>query len=192
MDPQFTHLIFGRCFSRILSRSPPQTSITSNPSHRAHAISPPLPPSSKAMGANRMSVADRTVLSRPHIHARPLEGWKLTDIAQFGQFVWKCTTSERETPRRTNKPEVCGLIVSCMYAGSPQAGCNIEGLPMTLHETEVQRMVADFMKASTALETYLQQGGPLSPLQVDLVASTLSGLQTFFEIWKRQNMVKNS
>ena len=63
---------------------------------------------------------------------------------------------------------------------------------MTLHETEVQRMVADFMKASTPLETYLQQGGPLSPLQVDLVASTLSGLQTFFEIWKRQNMVKNS
>jgi hypothetical protein len=63
---------------------------------------------------------------------------------------------------------------------------------MTLDETEVQRMVADFMKASTALETYLQQGGPLSPLQVDLVASTLSGLQTFFEIWKRQNMVKNS
>ena len=63
---------------------------------------------------------------------------------------------------------------------------------MTLDETEVQRMVADFMKASTPLETYLQQGGPLSPLQLDLVASTLSGLQTFFEIWKRQNMVKNS
>ena len=48
---------------------------------------------------------------------------------------------------------------------------------MTLDETEVQRMVAAFMKASTPLETYLQQGGPLSPLQLDLVASTLAGLQ---------------
>ena len=47
MDPQFTHLIFGRLFSRTLSRSPPQTSIISNPPHRAHAISPPLPPSQK-------------------------------------------------------------------------------------------------------------------------------------------------
>ena len=34
---------------------------------------------------------------------------------------------------------------------------------MTFDEIEVQRMVADFMKASTPLETYLQQGGPLSP-----------------------------
>jgi hypothetical protein len=33
---------------------------------------------------------------------------------------------------------------------------------MTLDETQVQRMVADFMKASTPLETYLQQGGPLT------------------------------
>jgi hypothetical protein len=61
---------------------------------------------------------------------------------------------------------------------------------MTLDETEVQRMVADFMKASTPLETYLQQGGPLSPLQLDLVASTLSGLQTFFDIWKRKHIGK--
>ena len=61
---------------------------------------------------------------------------------------------------------------------------------MTLDETEVQRMVADFMKASTPLETYLQQGGPLSPLQLDLVASTVSGLQTFLDIWKRKNIVK--
>ena len=61
---------------------------------------------------------------------------------------------------------------------------------MTLDETQVQRMVADFMKASTPLETYLQQGGPLSPLQLDLVASTVSGLQTFLDIWKRKNIVK--
>jgi hypothetical protein len=61
---------------------------------------------------------------------------------------------------------------------------------MTLDETEVQRMVADFMKASTPLETYLQQGGPLSSLQLDLVASTVSGLQTFLDIWKRKNIVK--
>ena len=57
---------------------------------------------------------------------------------------------------------------------------------MTLDETEVQRMVADFMKASTPLETYLQQGGPLSPLQLDLVASTLAGLQTFFRYMEKK------
>jgi hypothetical protein len=61
---------------------------------------------------------------------------------------------------------------------------------MTLDENEVQRMVADFMKASTPLETYLQQGGPLSPLQLDLVASTVSGLQTFLDSWKRKNIGK--
>jgi hypothetical protein len=61
---------------------------------------------------------------------------------------------------------------------------------MTLDETEVQRMVAAFMKASTPLETYLQQGGPLSPLQLDLVASTVLGLQTFLDLWKRKNIGK--
>ena len=61
---------------------------------------------------------------------------------------------------------------------------------MTFDEIEVQRMVADFMKASTPLETYLQQGGPLSPLQFDPVASTVSALQTFLGIWQRKNMGK--
>ena len=45
MDPQFTHLthsILRSCFLRKLSTGPSQSSVTRNPPHRAHAISPPI------------------------------------------------------------------------------------------------------------------------------------------------------
>jgi hypothetical protein len=61
---------------------------------------------------------------------------------------------------------------------------------MMLDAMQVQRMVTDFIKASTPLEAYLQQGGPLSSLQLDSVAATVSGLQTFLDIWKRKNITK--
>ena len=58
---------------------------------------------------------------------------------------------------------------------------------MTLKDKEVQRMIADFMKASAPLETYLQQRGPLTPLQIESITLTVSGLQTFINVWKKKN-----
>jgi len=49
------------------------------------------------------------------------------------------------------------------------------------------RLVADFMTASTPLEQYLQQGGPLTDLQVESVSITVGNLQTFLVIWKRKH-----
>jgi len=46
------------------------------------------------------------------------------------------------------------------------------------------RIVAEFVTASAHLESYLQQQGPLTPVQEDAVANTIQGLQTFFDIWK--------
>ena|SRR5215510_1026758 len=60
---------------------------------------------------------------------------------------------------------------------------------MDLGDTKVQRMIADFMKASSPLEAYLQEGGSLSPLQLECIANTISGLQTFLDGWKRKNTV---
>ena len=49
-----------------------------------------------------------------------------------------------------------------------------------------QRLVAIFMTASSPLETYLQQGGPLTPLQLACIEKTMAGLQTFLAVWKRK------
>ena len=68
MDPQFTHRIHSMlrsCFSRKLVTEPSQSSITTNPPHRAHAISPPVPLSSRAVDVLHVSGDDQTPALNP-------------------------------------------------------------------------------------------------------------------------------
>jgi hypothetical protein len=46
------------------------------------------------------------------------------------------------------------------------------------------RIVADFMKASTALETYLHRTGTLTNLQEQSLDTTLFSLRTLFDSWR--------
>jgi hypothetical protein len=49
------------------------------------------------------------------------------------------------------------------------------------------RLVADFMIASTPLEKYLQEGSPLTEVELDSVEVTLDSLQLFLDAWKRKH-----
>ena len=51
---------------------------------------------------------------------------------------------------------------------------------------ESQGLIARFMAASTPVEVYLQQHGPLSPLELDSLTQTVKSLQTFLDMWKRR------
>jgi uncharacterized membrane protein len=51
---------------------------------------------------------------------------------------------------------------------------------------ESEGLIARFMTASTPVEVYLQQHGPLSPLELDSLTLTLRSLQTFLDIWKQK------
>jgi hypothetical protein len=53
-------------------------------------------------------------------------------------------------------------------------------------EKEVDRLVADFMKASTPLETYLQQRRHLTRLQLQSITNTIDGLKIFLDLWNKQ------
>ena len=57
------------------------------------------------------------------------------------------------------------------------------GLP----NPESHRLIAQFMSASSPLEEYLRQGGALTPLQLQSICTTISGLQTFVDIWKSKH-----
>ena len=50
------------------------------------------------------------------------------------------------------------------------------------------QMILDFMKASSKLEAYLQQGNPLDTLEYNNVVTTITGLQTMLEVWQRKNL----
>lgn len=52
---------------------------------------------------------------------------------------------------------------------------------------EANRLVADFMTASAPLEAYLQQGQPLTPLQLQSITNTIDGLQTFLDVWHKKH-----
>ena len=49
---------------------------------------------------------------------------------------------------------------------------------------EAHKIIANFMKASTVLETYLHKGGSLTPLQEQSVNTTITSLRTLFDLWK--------
>ena len=49
------------------------------------------------------------------------------------------------------------------------------------------RLLANFMSASTPIEKYLQENGPLTVQELDSLSLTISNLQTFLDIWIRRN-----
>ena len=51
----------------------------------------------------------------------------------------------------------------------------------------LDRMIANFMTASTPIESYLQKDLPMTAMQWDLVAQTISSLQIFADKWKRKH-----
>ena len=51
---------------------------------------------------------------------------------------------------------------------------------------KTQKLIARFMSASSPVEAYLQKHGPLTHIEVESLTLTVSGLQTFLEIWKRK------
>jgi hypothetical protein len=53
-------------------------------------------------------------------------------------------------------------------------------------ELETQKLIANFMAASNELERYLQDGKPLTPLQLESLSVAVSGLHTFLDSWKRK------
>jgi hypothetical protein len=55
------------------------------------------------------------------------------------------------------------------------------------NEPKPHRLVANFMTASTPLEQYLHQGGPLTDLQIESVSLTVKNLQLFIDFWKRRH-----
>lgn len=55
---------------------------------------------------------------------------------------------------------------------------------MSARQISLERLMADFMAATTAVEKYLKRGGPVRPLQFESMFLTVSMLQTFLTAWK--------
>jgi hypothetical protein len=51
---------------------------------------------------------------------------------------------------------------------------------------EAYKIVANYMKASTALETYLHKNGVLTSLQEESVHTTLDTTRILFDAWRRR------
>jgi hypothetical protein len=56
-------------------------------------------------------------------------------------------------------------------------------------EVPTHHMIAQFMSVSAPLEEYLRQGKPLTHHEIELISLTVTGLQTFLDVWKRKNNV---
>jgi len=54
---------------------------------------------------------------------------------------------------------------------------------MADEDVTTQRLIANFMTASTPIEKYLQQGGQLTDLELQSISLTIDGLQTYLNIW---------
>lgn len=109
MDPQFTHLtqfILRSCLSRTFSTISPHSSITRNPPHRAHPISPPLPLYSRAVDAVHMLEDESDTSVRPHNYAGPLAEWNLTQTAHFKKVAWN-HSEKRGTALATDRDSAC-------------------------------------------------------------------------------------
>ena len=63
---------------------------------------------------------------------------------------------------------------------------------MDADRVKTQRLIARLMTASVPVEEFLQQGTPLTAQQFESISLTITGLQTFFEAWKRKNKVPPS
>ena len=53
-------------------------------------------------------------------------------------------------------------------------------------EEEAHKIIANYMKASTVLETYLHNNGTLTPLEEQTVYTTLKTTQTLFDGWRKR------
>ena len=58
---------------------------------------------------------------------------------------------------------------------------------MTEEDEAIQKLIAQFMSVSTTLERYLEEGKPLTTLQLESLSVTVSGLHTFLDSWKRKH-----
>ena len=57
---------------------------------------------------------------------------------------------------------------------------------------KTDKLIATFMTASAPLESYLQQGNPLTDQQLELISLTVSGLNTFLDSWERKHKSKST
>jgi hypothetical protein len=53
------------------------------------------------------------------------------------------------------------------------------------------KLIANYMKACTALETYLHKDGALTALQVQSIDTTLQITQSCFDSWRQKNRHSN-
>ena len=54
------------------------------------------------------------------------------------------------------------------------------------------KKIASFLKASNALEKYLHEDGPLTPLEHQTIKTTIMGLQTLLGSWTRKHRPEES
>jgi hypothetical protein len=54
-------------------------------------------------------------------------------------------------------------------------------------EEEAHKIIANYRKASTALEGYLHKNGALTPLQEQSIDATLETTRSLFDGWRRRN-----
>jgi hypothetical protein len=55
-----------------------------------------------------------------------------------------------------------------------------------IENPDVFKIIADFMASSAPLERYLQEGRPLTHLQLESITLTVDQLQAFLNIWNRK------
>ena len=58
---------------------------------------------------------------------------------------------------------------------------------MADEDLPTHRLIANFMTASTPLEKHLQQGEPLTDLELQSLSLTIDSLQTFLDGWKTKH-----
>ena len=63
---------------------------------------------------------------------------------------------------------------------------------MGTNRIQIRRLIANPMSASPPIEEYLRQGRPLTAQEFDSLSLTISGLQTFLDIWRRTTDVTAS
>jgi hypothetical protein len=54
-------------------------------------------------------------------------------------------------------------------------------------EAQADRLIAHFMSNTAPLETYLHRDGPLTPLQWNLIQTSIINFQTFLNDWEDRN-----
>jgi len=58
-------------------------------------------------------------------------------------------------------------------------------------DVDTSRLLATFISSSADIERYLQQLRPLTDLEYETLALTISGLRDFLDIWKQKHGVES-